>query len=264
MARDADHDLGELPDLGSALDRAAHWVGQNPAPFLAVVAGILLVAGAIGLVRWLGHRSEIQAAEAVAAVRADFLKAMGAPAGAIEFTEPANPETGRKAREEGAARFAEVAAAHEDSAAGVEAWIEAGNLREELGQRDEALEAWKRAVAASPARSPLRGLALERLAAGYENRGAWAEAAAAHEEAAGIESFPLRHFAMANAARSFDAAGDRERAVTLAARVASEAPELELPDVLGAKLEELRAGQAGEGGAPAPSAAPEPSPAPAG
>jgi tetratricopeptide (TPR) repeat protein len=250
MARGADHDL-ELPEIGGALDRAAAWVTQNPAPFLAGVLVILLVSGTIGLVRWLGERSELQAAEAVAGARADFLKAMGASPGAVTFSEPANPETGKTAREAAAVRFAEVAAEHAGTGAGVEAWIEAGNLREQLGKADEALEAWKSAVDAAPKGTPLRGLALERLAAGYENRGAWAEAAETHEEASGIESFPLRHFAMANAARSFAAAGDRERAVALAARVATEAPELELPEALSAKLDELRA--AG-GGAAAPTA----------
>jgi len=242
MARGADHDLAEsLPDLGSALDRAAHWVGENPAAFLGGVLAVLLVTGAIGLTSWLGERGEVKAAEAVAAVRADFLKAMGAPAGATGFSEPANPETGRKAREDAAARFAEVGAEHGGTTAGVEAWVEAGNLRQQLGKADEATEAWKRAVEAAPAGTPLRGLALERLAAGYEDRAAWKEAAAAHEEASGIEAFPLRYHAMANAARSFAAAGERERAVALAARVGSEAPDLELPDSVSARLDELRA-----------------------
>ena len=256
MARGADHDLAEsLPDLDSGLDRAAHWVGENPVAFLGVVAVILVVTGSLGLVRWLGERSQVQAAEAVAEVRAGFLQAMGAQPGAGSFAEPANPETARKAREEYAARFAEVGSQHADTAAGVEAWIEAGNLREQLGKPDEALEAWKSAAAAAPRGSPLRGLALERLAAGYENRGAWLDAATAHEEASAIESFPLRHYAMANAARCLAAGGDRERAVALADRVSTEAPELELPDALRAKLEELRAGSSA---AAPPAATPAP------
>lgn len=246
MARGAERDL-EIGDLGGTLDRAADWVSRNPVPFLGVIAVVLAVAGIIGLVRWHGERRELAAAEAVAAVRADFMKAMGASPGAMSFEEPANPETARKAREAAAAGFAAVAAEHEGTGAGVEAWIEAGNLREELGSREEALEAWKQAVAAAPAGTPLRGLALERLAAGLEDSGAFADAARAHEEAAGIASFPLRYYAMANAARSYAAAGDRERAVTLAARVASEAPELELPEPLTAQLEELRLGEAATG-----------------
>jgi tetratricopeptide (TPR) repeat protein len=174
-------------------------------------------------------------------VREGFLRAMGAPPGASDFAEPANPETARKAREDYAARFAEVAEAHPGRAAAVEAWIEAGNLREQLGQGDAALDAWKRAVEQAPKGSSLRALALERLASGYEARSAWADAGAAHEEAAGSTAYPLRFVAMAAAARSFAAAGEHERAEALADRVASEAPEARLPDDLQARLEELRA-----------------------
>ena len=88
-------------------------------------------------------------------------------------------------------------------------------------------------------RAPLRGLALERLATGYESKGAFAEAAAAHEEAASIPAFPLRHYAMADAARCFAAAGERDRAVALADRVLSEAPDLPLPDHVRSRLDEL-------------------------
>lgn len=242
MTRRTDHELAEeLPDLGGILDRAAGWVTANPVPFLAAVGAILALTAALGFARWWGERGELRGAEAVASARAGFLHAMGAQPGATRFEEPANPETGRKAREEYAARFAEVAAAHPGTAAAVDAWIQAGNLRQELGQEEGALEAWQRAVAEAPSGSALRGLALERLAVGYEAKGAWPEAGAAHEEAAGIAAFPLRHFALADAARSFAAAGDAARARTLADRVLAEAPDAELPDFLKARLDEIRA-----------------------
>lgn len=242
MARGADHDLAEsAPDIGSALDRASNWVGENPLAFLLIVGAVLALTGGIGLARWWGERGEVRASEAVAEARAGFLRAMGAPPGASTFSEPANAETARKAREEYAASFAQVADAHAGTAAAVEAWLEAGNLREQLGQADAAIEAWQRAVADAPAGTPLRGLALERLATGYESKGAFAEAGAAHEEAANIASFPLRHYAMADAARAFAAAGDRDRAVALAERVASEAPDLDLPGHVQSRLDELRA-----------------------
>jgi tetratricopeptide (TPR) repeat protein len=244
MSRRTDHELAdELPDIASGLDRAANWVSANPAAFLAGIGLILALAAGIGLTSWWSERSELRAAEAVASVRSGFYHAMGAQPGATRFTEPANPETGRKAREEYAGRFAEAAAAHPGTGAAVDAWIQAGNLREELGQPDQALEAWKRAVAEAPPESALRGLALERLAVGYEAQGAWAEAGAAHEEAANIAAFPLRHYAMADAARSFAAAGDIARARTLADRVLAEAPDLALPDFVKARLDEIRAQQ---------------------
>ena len=77
MARGADHDLADsLPDIEGALDRAARWVGENPAAFLIGVGAVLLVTGGISLTRWWAERSEIASAEAVAAVRSGYLKAM--------------------------------------------------------------------------------------------------------------------------------------------------------------------------------------------
>jgi tetratricopeptide (TPR) repeat protein len=245
MARGADHDLADsLPDIEGTLDRAARWVGENPMAFLLGVAAILLVTGGISLARWSSERAAVESAEAVAAVRAEYLKAMGAPAGSMTFSEPANPETARKTREEYAAKFAEVAEAHAGRAAAVEAWLEAGNLREQLGHPDPALDAWKRAVAETPKDSALRGLALERVASAYEGRGQPREAAAAHEEAANISSFPLRFFAMADAARCYAIANEPVRASALADRLAAEAPDLQLPDALSARMAELRAANA--------------------
>ena len=173
-------------------------------------------------------------------MREGFLQAMGAPPGAGSFTEPANAETARKAREEFAASFAKVAEAHPGTAGAVEAWLEAGNLREQLGQAGRGHRGVEAGGGGSAARrAPLRGLALERLATGYESKGAFAEAGAAHEEAAGIAAFPLRHYAMADAARCFAAAGERDRAVALADRVLSEAPDLQLPDHVRSRLDEL-------------------------
>jgi tetratricopeptide (TPR) repeat protein len=254
MARRVDHDLADsLPDIEGTLDRAARWVGENPAAFLIGVGAVLLVTGGVSLTRWWAERSEIASAEAVAAVRSGYLKAMGAPAGATTIPEPANPETARKAREEFAAKFADVAEAHDGRAAAVEAWIEAGNLRDQLGQPDAAVEAWKRAVEEAPRDGALRGLALERLASGYEGQNALREAAAAREEAANIQAYPLRFFAMADAARTYALANEPVRATALADRVAAEAPDLELPDALAARMSELRAAHA-----PVPSIVPAP------
>jgi len=242
MARGADQrGVEAFEEIESLVERIARWVAQNPGPVLGFVAAVLLVTAGIGATRWWTERREARASEAVAEVRESFLRAMGAPPGAVTFSEPANPETARKAREEHAARFAEAASAHEGTAAAVEAWLEAGNLREALGDRAAALEAWQRGVDQADAGSALRGLALARLARGREAAGDAAGAAAAFEEAAAIEAFPLRHHALADAARTRLQAGERERAVAHAQRLATEAPELRLPEHLKALLAELRA-----------------------
>jgi tetratricopeptide (TPR) repeat protein len=242
MARGASHHVADtLPDLDGGLDGAAHWVQSNPVVFLTLVGIVLAVTGAIGLTRWHQQRSELQAAEAVAEVRTGFLKAMGAPPGSRQFAEPANAETARSVREQYAGRFAEAAAAHPGTAAAVDAWLEAGNLRARLGDADAASEAFQHAVEESPADSPLRGLALLRVAAGDETRGDFAAAAAAYEDASKIDSFPLRNFALASAARAFADAGQLDHARELAEHVDSESAEAKLPAYLEARIEELRA-----------------------
>jgi tetratricopeptide (TPR) repeat protein len=243
MARrpDREHGVEAFEEIESLVERSARWVAEHPTPVLValavLLAGTALFAGARG---W-GERGERRASEAVAEAREGFLRAMGAEPGAVSFSEPANAETARRAREEYAARFAEAATAHPGTAAAVEGWLEAGNLRNELGQGDAAIEAWERAVAEAPAGSALRGLALERLARGREAKGDFTGAAAAFEEAANAADFPLRHYAMADAARAYVLAGERQRAVALAERLDAEAPELRLPEHVKARLAELRA-----------------------
>ena len=93
----------------------------------------------------------------------------------------------------------------------------------------------------APAASALRGLALERLARGREATGDFAGAAAAFEEASAIADFPLRYYALADAARTRMLAGERDRAAALAERLQNEAPDLRLPDHVKTRLDELRA-----------------------
>lgn len=243
MARRLDREQGveAFEEIESLVERAARWVAEHPLPVLVALGILLSGTAVVAAARWWNERGEQQASAAMAEARDGFLRAMGAEPGAVSFAEPANAETARQARETYAARFAEAAAAHAGTAAAVEGWIEAGNLREVLGAHDAALEAWQRAVENAPEHSALRGLALERLARGREAKGDFAGAAAAFEEATGILDFPLRHFAMADAARTYALAGERERAVALADRVDAEAPELRLPDHLKTRLAELRA-----------------------
>ena len=72
-----------------------------------------------------------------------------------------------------------------------------------------------------------------------------AEAAAEHEAAGALPGFPLRYFALADAARCYAQAGDRVRALALLERVESEAKEgYSLPAPMRSLLRELRAASA--------------------
>ena len=230
-----------LHEIESAFDRGARWVGENPVPVLAALGAVLVVAAGIGLFDYLADREAREASAAVAAVEQSYLDAMGVQPGSLEAVEPANPETARAIRSEHVERFLEVAEAHEGTVAAVAARMEAADLLEDLGEHERAREVWLEATRLAPAGTPLRGLALERYAASLERQGAFAEAAEAHAEAGGIEAFPGRWIAMANAARAWLEADREPEALALADRLQEEAPDDAVPPHVQARLRSLQA-----------------------
>jgi len=67
----------------------------------------------------------------------------------------------------------------------------------------------------------------------------WLEAARAHEAAASVTSFPPRYLSMADAARGYARAGETATALSLYQRLQAEAPDVELPAHVRARLREL-------------------------
>lgn len=231
-----------LQEIEGAFDRLAHWVQTHPAHVLAVLGAVLVVAAALGFADWSRNRSLDRAAAEVAEVQSEYLRAMGAGAGSYEIVEPANPETGRRVRREYVDRFLAAADAHEGTAAAVSALLEAGTLQAEMGDLDAAVSTWERARDQAAGGSALRGLAGVRLARGLEQQGRWQEAAEAHEAAGAIEALPTRALALADAARCYAEAGDREKAVDVYQRLQALEDAPPLPDHVKARLEELAAG----------------------
>jgi Tfp pilus assembly protein PilF len=87
----------------------------------------------------------------------------------------------------------------------------------------------------------VRGLVAQRLAQRFEAAGRWAEAADRHEAAAKLNDYPLREWALADAARCRAMAGDPAAARALYDRLDREAPDLPLSDEQRAQRLELRA-----------------------
>jgi tetratricopeptide (TPR) repeat protein len=230
--------LGEIQSLA---DRLSDWVAANRALAIAVTAGILFAAAAVGGYLSWSARQANRAASAVSALRDEFLVAMGGSPGDLQAPEPANPETARGVRQEFANRFLELAKEQAGTSAALEARLQAGALVAELGEPDSALEIWQQGLAEAERGSALRGLLLGRIARAHERAGRLGEAAEAHERAAALTDFPLRHLALADAARCWAEAGDADRAVRDYERLRSEAPDLQLPAHLEARLRELTA-----------------------
>lgn len=245
MAKSRHHATPDVFDeFESSAERLADWVRRRALWLGACLA--LLIAGIWGSQAWIqaGERREGEATAALAGVRADYLRAMGADPGSLEPPELANPEAARRIRAEYATRFGEVADEHEGTVSGALARLEAVDLAEAEAGPDATLEALERTLEQAPAGGSLRAIVLQRIAQVQEAAGRFAEAAAAYESAGQIGAFPLRNFALADAARCYASAGEPARALALYEDLEAEAPELALPDHHRALRRELQAASA--------------------
>jgi predicted negative regulator of RcsB-dependent stress response len=195
-----------------------------------VIVLLLVIAAAVSLVVSSRRRAETNASIALADARADYLQAMGAPPGALEVPQLANPEAAKKIRGEYEERYAKIADDHAGTVSGALARLEAAELQLEGGETDAALQTLRAASEKAPARPSLQGVILQREAQVLEQADRFAEAAALHEQASGLAGYPLRDYALADAARCFATAGDLDKARALYARLDKQAPDLQLPD----------------------------------
>ena len=115
--------------------------------------------------------------------------------------------------------------------------LEAGKPQHQLGQPEEALATFERGLAEIRPDDAVRAFVLSRQAAVHEDQGQYAEAAAAYEQAAAVTAYPLRFDALADAARTWAQAGDRERALAAYARIEAEAPDYRVAPYIEARLD---------------------------
>jgi tetratricopeptide (TPR) repeat protein len=230
-----------LDEIQSAADRLGTWVQQNLRWVVAGVVAVLVVAGAVSYLANARSRSERAASIALAETRNAYLSAMGAGPGALEVPKLANEQAAREIRADFEQRFTQVADAHPGTVSGALARMEVAQLASEAGETERALAIFEQILADDPPSQALRGLVLQSAAQALEQVDRWREAADRHEQAAAIEAYPLRHWALADAARCLAAAGDPDAARSLYQRLDSEAPELRLPDHLRAQKRELEA-----------------------
>lgn len=232
MARKSHHPAAaeRLEEIQSAADQLAEWIRTHLWVVVGSVAAILVVAAGIQFATTQSARREEAASAALARARADYLAAMGAPMGALEVPELANPQAAARIRSEYVERYGALAAAHRGTVSGALALLAAGDLLRESGDDAGAIAMWEELLRESGASDGVRGLALQRVAAAHEDAERWLEAGQRHEQAAALPGYPLRYWALADAARCFVAAEENAHALTLYDRLEAEAPELRLPD----------------------------------
>lgn len=228
-----------LEQIQGTSDRVAEWISENPLPILGSMGVVLVIAAIWGLVGSAQETAVSEAANSLAVADREYRRAMGASPGSVEIPEPANPEAARSARTDAIEAYGVVIEEHSGSPAAAVAAIYKGQLQQDLGQAEAALASLE--AGADSADGTLRALLLARVAALHEEAGRAGEAADRYEQAAAIETYPLRHQALAEAARNRAQAGEAEAAVALLQRLEAEAPTLQLPPHVSARLNELRA-----------------------
>lgn len=231
MARRHGTAAGEtLDEIQSGADRLGAYLQAHLREVVIGVVALLVLAGGASLLLSSRERAEEEASIALDKARNEYLRAMGASPGALEVPELANPEAAKRIREEYRARYSEIADAHGGSVSGALARLEVASLQQAAGEIDAALETLKQLRAEAPSRPGLQGTILQAEAQALERAERFAEAAERHEQAADIDGYPLRHYALADAARCRAQAGELAAARALYAKLDAEAPDLRLPE----------------------------------
>jgi tetratricopeptide (TPR) repeat protein len=235
------HSPDMIEGFESGAERLAHWIGENA--FLAggLLFAVLAVAGGWGGLTSLQRSREAKASVALEQTRSDYLRDMGAAPGDFELPELANPATADRIREEYVEKFQAVADQNRGSVAGTLALFEVAEILDALGREEQVQTVWESALEASAGNDRLTGLLLQRVGESHERRESWSEAAEAHQAAGELEAYPLRYWALLDAARCMVAAGSKQQGLTLYRRVQQESPELPVPDHLRLQFRELEA-----------------------
>lgn len=241
MAKKTQRTSETLDEIQSAADKLGEWIREHVILVSSALGGLLVLAAVGSYVLSLEGTREGAASLALADARANYLQAMGAAPGSLVVPELANPEAAESIRAEYLERFEAIADAHTGTVSGALARLEVAQLVQQGGGPAELLEIFEQILAEGPRSDRLRGLILQRLAQSMEDAERWEDAAQRHEQAADLSDYPLRHWAMADAARCRAVAGDREAALALYRRLDSEAPDLRLPDHQRVRKRELEA-----------------------
>ncbi len=232
-----------------ALDEIEHrgddlyeWIIANPMPILAGGGIVLALAAIWGFASSGMDSSRLSASSDIAEAKNEYRVAMGGRyGGSLDVPEPANPQAARETREEYVGRFQALADEHAGSEMGSYALVQVGTLQAELDDVDAALASFQKALEPYAANHAMRGILFERIALLHERKGDLDAAAQAHVDASAITRYPLRYFALVNAARTQAEAGKTDEAIATFDRISAEAPDLQIPEHTQSMLLELKA-----------------------
>jgi tetratricopeptide (TPR) repeat protein len=241
VARKPEHEQPHvIAEIESIAERGAQWIRDHLPLSIAVLLIVLGTAAAIGALAAHRTREAEAASDAFDRVTTEFMRAMGASPDALVAPELANPAAAAAIQSEFAEQFGAVAEEHAGTVAAALARLEQGNLSAAVGETDAAIEIWRVAIDDLGGNPNFQAIFEQRIGHAYEDDARWLEAAESYARAGAEENYPLRHWALAEAARCLQQAGEIDRARELALKLETDAPELMLPQHLSAMLAELR------------------------
>jgi tetratricopeptide (TPR) repeat protein len=241
VARKHEHEQSHvIEDIEGIAERGAQWIRDHLPQTIAVLVIALGSAAAIAALAAHRTRAADAASDAFDRVAVEYMQAMGADPDGLTVPELANPAAADAIRSEFAEQFGAIAEEHAGTVAAALARLEQGNLSATTGEIDAAIEIWRGAIEDLGGNPNFQAIFEQRIGQAYEGDARWLEAAESYARAGAMESYPLRHWALAEAARSFQQAGEVARARELAIKLGTDAPELMLPDHLRTMLAELR------------------------
>jgi hypothetical protein len=241
VARKPEHEQPHvIEEIESIAERGAQWIRDHLPLTITALLIVLGTAAAMGALDAHRTRKAEAASDAFDRVTAEFMQAMGADPDALTVPELANPAAAAEIRSEFSEQFGAVAEEHAGTVAAALARLEQGSLSAADGETDAAIEIWRAAIDDLGGNPNLRAIFEQRIGQAHEDDARWLEAAESYARAGAVESYPLRHSALAQSARCYQHAGEMERARELALKLAADAPELMLPQHLSAVLAELR------------------------
>ena len=231
-----------LEEIQSRGEELSEWISENPLPILAAGGAVLLFAAIYGFATSGLASSKDEASMQIASVKNEYRQAMGGSySGSLDIPEPANADAARETREEYIGRFQALADEYAGTEMGSYALIQVGSLQVELDETESALASFELALEPYDARQPMRGVLLEWMALLHEERNEPDAAIKRHIEASSVLDYPLRYFALLNAARIQAESGEADAAIANFDRILVESPDLLIPEHTNAMLLELKA-----------------------
>jgi tetratricopeptide (TPR) repeat protein len=246
------------PDAFQRLGSGARdWLQAHQTRIAAIIVGLLVLGGIVGLVHYFSERKHGQASHSLGAAFEILSRPLESDAG-LDADRKAKAFKDAAARDKAAlAEFQTVADKYGNSDSGVTARLAIAQTQLRLKAYDDALAAFDAYLKVAPEKSPHRATAIEGKGYAYELKGDLEQAMKTFEELANVKTdVYLTDMGNYHRARLLDSQGKKEEAAKLFDEVKTRSPSTEAGRLSTSRLALLAAQGIKPPAPPPPPAAP--------